>query len=173
MTTATPTNVDVPVVRPPLMEDPRLNATIEELDLALGGGTADSYLAPPPLIARLAVPRSRGRWSEILPLESAASFDTGPISEANLGGLDEKLLDDSAQGEACAAPPPLMAQLPGPTRASARNTVSDWTVSVTLTAAGPPATIFMGVGIGTPSASTCAVISADSTITPASATAQL
>ncbi len=139
MTTATPTNVDVsaprrgePVVRPPLMEDPRLNATIEELDLALGGGTADSYLAPPPLIARLAVPRSRGRWSEILPLESAASFDTGPISEANLGGLDEKLLDDSAQGEACAAPPPLMAQLPGPTRASARNTVSDWTVSVTL-----------------------------------------
>jgi hypothetical protein len=47
------------------------------------------------------------------------------------------------------------------------------TVSVTLTAAGPPATIFMGVGIGTPSATTCAVISADSTIAPASATAQL
>jgi len=47
------------------------------------------------------------------------------------------------------------------------------TVSVTLTAAGPPATIFMGLGIGTPSASTCAVISGDSTIAPASATAQL
>lgn len=47
------------------------------------------------------------------------------------------------------------------------------TVSVTLTAAGPPATIFMGLGIGTPSASTCAVITSDSTITPASATAQL
>jgi hypothetical protein len=47
------------------------------------------------------------------------------------------------------------------------------TVSVTLTAAGPPATIFMGLGIGTPSASTCAVISDDSTIAPASATAQL
>jgi len=47
------------------------------------------------------------------------------------------------------------------------------TASVTLTAAGPPATIFMGVGIGTPSATTCAVISGDSTIAPASATAQL
>jgi len=47
------------------------------------------------------------------------------------------------------------------------------TVSVTLTAAGPPATIFMGLGIGTPSSSTCAVISGDSTIAPASATAQL
>lgn len=47
------------------------------------------------------------------------------------------------------------------------------TVSVTLTAAGPPATIFMGLGIGTPSTSTCAVISGDSTIAPASATAQL
>ena len=46
-------------------------------------------------------------------------------------------------------------------------------VSVTLTAAGPPATIFMGVGIGTPSATTGAVISDDSTIAPASATAQL
>jgi len=46
-------------------------------------------------------------------------------------------------------------------------------VSVTLTAAGPPATIFMGMGIGTPSATTCAVISGDSTIAPASATAQL
>jgi hypothetical protein len=31
----------------------------------------------------------------------------------------------------------------------------------------------MGVGIGTPSATTCAVISGDSTIAPASATAQL
>ena len=47
------------------------------------------------------------------------------------------------------------------------------TVSVTLTAAGPPATIFMGLGIGTPSSSTCAVISGDSTIAPAAATAQL
>jgi hypothetical protein len=46
-------------------------------------------------------------------------------------------------------------------------------VNVTLTAAGPPATIFMGVGIGTPSATTCATISGDSTIAPASTTAQL
>ena len=31
-------------------------------------------------------------------------------------------------------------------------------VTVTLTAAGPPATIFMGVGVGTPSGSTCTLI---------------
>ena len=31
-------------------------------------------------------------------------------------------------------------------------------VSVTLTAAGPPATIFMGVGVGTPSGSSCSLI---------------
>jgi hypothetical protein len=47
------------------------------------------------------------------------------------------------------------------------------TVTVTLTAAGPPSTIWMGLGIGTPSATTCAVIQADSTITQAGATAQL
>jgi hypothetical protein len=47
------------------------------------------------------------------------------------------------------------------------------TVNVTLTAAGPPSTIWMGLGIGTPSATTCAVIQADTTVTPAGATAQL
>ena len=31
-------------------------------------------------------------------------------------------------------------------------------VSVTLTTAGPPATIFMGVGVGTPSGTTCTLI---------------
>jgi len=31
-------------------------------------------------------------------------------------------------------------------------------VNVTLTAAGPPATIFMGVGVGTPSGATCSLI---------------
>lgn len=46
-------------------------------------------------------------------------------------------------------------------------------LSVTLTAAGPPATILMGIGLGTPSASTCAVITGDSTILPASVTPQL
>jgi hypothetical protein len=49
----------------------------------------------------------------------------------------------------------------------------DGTVSVTLTAATPPPTIFMGVGIGTPSSSTCALISGDTTATPAGPTAQL
>ena len=47
------------------------------------------------------------------------------------------------------------------------------TVSVTLNAAAPPPTIFMGVGIGTPSSSTCALISGDTTATPAGVTAQL
>ena len=47
------------------------------------------------------------------------------------------------------------------------------TVNVTLTAVGPPSTIWMGLGIGTPSATACAVITADTTVTPARATAQL
>src|SRR5947209_2820543 len=53
------------------------------------------------------------------------------------------------------------------------NVAQTGTLSVTLTAAGPPSTIYMGIGIGTPSASTCAVIQADSTIAPAGVTAQL
>jgi hypothetical protein len=47
------------------------------------------------------------------------------------------------------------------------------TVNVTLTAAGPPATIFMGLGVGTPSGSTCALLSGGTTITPAGTVAQL
>jgi hypothetical protein len=45
---------------------------------------------------------------------------------------------------------------------------------VTLTTAGPPPTIWMGVGIGTPSATACGLISSStSTVTPAGVTAQL
>jgi hypothetical protein len=47
------------------------------------------------------------------------------------------------------------------------------TLNVTLTAAGPPSTIFMGLGVGTPSASTCALLTGGSTVTPAGMTAQL
>ena len=47
------------------------------------------------------------------------------------------------------------------------------TVSVTLNAAGPPATIFMGVGIGTPSSSTCALLSGATADTQAGTTSQL
>jgi len=46
-------------------------------------------------------------------------------------------------------------------------------VNVTLTAAGPPPTIFMGLGVGTPSASTCALLTGGYVTTPAGATAQL
>ena len=45
------------------------------------------------------------------------------------------------------------------------------TMNVTLTAAGPPPTIWMSVGIGTPSASTCVVTSSNWTPTPAGTTA--
>ena len=50
-------------------------------------------------------------------------------------------------------------------------------VNVTLTAAGPPTTIFMGVGVGTPSGNTCSLIaqappSQASTIAQLSGTAQ-
>lgn len=137
--TTTATNIDVPatprrgapVPRPPLIDDPSLDATIEALDLALGA-TADSYQAPPPLMARLAVPRSGGRWTQVLPAESATSCSPNPISEARLGNLDEELLDDSVEPPSLPERPPLMAYLPGPTRAPARHTASDWIVSATL-----------------------------------------
>ena len=46
-------------------------------------------------------------------------------------------------------------------------------VNVILTAAGPPSTIFMGLGIGTYSNSTCTLLSGGSVVTQAGATAQL
>jgi hypothetical protein len=48
-------------------------------------------------------------------------------------------------------------------------------VDITLTAAGPPSTIFMGIGVGTPSSdgTTCALISGASTIQPAGNVPQL
>jgi hypothetical protein len=56
---------------------------------------------------------------------------------------------------------------------------SGGTLNVTLTAAGPPATIFMGLGVGTPSAATataaasCPLLANASLATPAGTTAQL
>jgi hypothetical protein len=47
------------------------------------------------------------------------------------------------------------------------------TVNVTLVSAGPPPTITMGLGIGTPSAGTCVLLSGASTAATASSTAQL
>jgi hypothetical protein len=48
------------------------------------------------------------------------------------------------------------------------------TVNITLVSAGPPPTITMGIGVGTPSGTgTCALLSGDSTVAPASSTAQL
>jgi len=44
---------------------------------------------------------------------------------------------------------------------------------VTLTAAGPPATIPMGVGVGTPGTGACGVLPGASVTTGAGATAQL
>jgi hypothetical protein len=52
-------------------------------------------------------------------------------------------------------------------------TTASGTLSVTLTAAGPPATIFMGLGVGTPSGTTCVLLSGGSTATPAGTTPQL
>jgi hypothetical protein len=46
-------------------------------------------------------------------------------------------------------------------------------VNVTLTAAGPPATIYMGIGVGTPSASACVLLTNGSVVAPAGLTAQL
>jgi len=46
-------------------------------------------------------------------------------------------------------------------------------VDITLTAAGPPATIFMGLGIGTPSGASCALIAGGTTNAQAGSAAQL
>jgi hypothetical protein len=46
-------------------------------------------------------------------------------------------------------------------------------VSVILTAAGPPSTIYMGVGVGTYSSPTCTLLTGGSVVTAAGTTAQL
>ena len=46
-------------------------------------------------------------------------------------------------------------------------------VDVTLTTAGPPSSIFMGLGIGVPSGTTCSLLTNASVSTQAGATAQL
>jgi len=46
-------------------------------------------------------------------------------------------------------------------------------VNITLVSAGPPATIFMGLGIGLPSGSTCTLLASASTVTQAGTVAQL
>jgi hypothetical protein len=54
-------------------------------------------------------------------------------------------------------------------------TASGGQVNVTLTAAGPPATIYMGLGVGTwtSGTSTCTLLTNGYTLTPAGSTAQL
>ena len=51
--------------------------------------------------------------------------------------------------------------------------LSNGQLNVILTAAGPPATISMGLGVGTQSGTTCTLLSGGATATPAGATAQL
>jgi hypothetical protein len=53
------------------------------------------------------------------------------------------------------------------------NVASSGQVNVTLTAAGPPPTIFMGIGVGTPSGTTCTILTNGSTAAPAGTTAQI
>jgi hypothetical protein len=52
-------------------------------------------------------------------------------------------------------------------------TTPDQSLAVTLTAAGPPSTIFMGLGVGTFSGSTCTLISTGYLTTQAGTAAQL
>src|ERR1700704_1668690 len=51
--------------------------------------------------------------------------------------------------------------------------VSGGQVNAILTAAGPPPTIYLGVGIGTPSGSACTLLTNGSVVTPAGTVAQL
>ena len=52
-------------------------------------------------------------------------------------------------------------------------TLAGGQIAITLTAAGPPATIYMGLSIGSSSAGTCAPLSGGQVIVQAGATAQL
>ena len=56
-------------------------------------------------------------------------------------------------------------------------TANNQALAVTLTSAGPPSTIFMGLGVGTPGGtpvgSSCSLLSGGSTVTPAGTTPQL
>jgi len=51
--------------------------------------------------------------------------------------------------------------------------LSNGQVNVTLTSAGPPSTIYMGLGVGSWSDPTCTLLSGASTVAPAGTTAQL
>lgn len=53
------------------------------------------------------------------------------------------------------------------------NVGSSGQLNVTLTAAGPPPTIFMGIGVGTPSGTNCVLLTNGSTAAPAATAAQL
>ena len=61
----------------------------------------------------------------------------------------------------------------GGTDAHSFSVASTGQLNVTLTAAGPPPTIFMGLGVGTPSGSTCVLLTNGSVAAPAGTTAQL
>ena len=119
------------VVRPPLVQDPRLGAFLDEVESAMADDSSGSYFEPPPLIARLALPLSHGRW-QVLHTGSAPPPEAGSIREVDLENLDGEWLDDPAGSDSFAPPPPLVTRLPGPTRASARDTVGEWMVSATL-----------------------------------------
>jgi hypothetical protein len=131
-----------PAGQTPLVDDMRLIATLDEVDLALDARPSASYLAPPPLTARLVLPLSNGRWSPIL--AESDSFTADPLSDAHLGALDGGLTDEDDEPEPLATPPPLKAWLPGPTGAPRRKKIpqapvrksspllSEWLVSATL-----------------------------------------
>jgi hypothetical protein len=96
------------VVRPPLVEDPSLGASLEQLDIGIVSG-AGAYLAPPPLMAQLVVPRGEGWWPGLN--SQAAAADAETISDASLGDLEKGLPDVTAGPDWFVKPPPLMTRL--------------------------------------------------------------
>jgi hypothetical protein len=99
-----------PAVRPSLVEDPSLATSLEELDLGLAARPADAYLAPPPLMAQLAVPRSYGGWWQG-PGASEAPEPGGSISEASLTEFDKGLPHEALVPDWLVKAPPLMTRL--------------------------------------------------------------
>ena len=134
-------------IRPPLVEDPSLVACLEELDELVGGPVSpDSYVPPPPLMARLVVPRPSGRgWQ---PIEAASAESLGPdsISRVSLGELDRGLHDVEGAPDVVVTPSfPTVRFVPAPAPAHdedvdeavstyglGRDMATDWMMSATL-----------------------------------------
>ena len=121
-----------PVASPRRRDHLGLNGTFEELDLGMDAAVPESYLAPPPLLARLFPPRSVNRGFHAVQPELVPSSPTDSISAESLEDLDCGLEDGLAELDPAATTRRRMTHFPALPDPPARNGISEWMVSVTL-----------------------------------------